>query len=72
MPTIARQLAAIGLAPQRSDPVSRWIVQLQQPSAGKRRPWLLPNKNARILWAVLANGRDYDPLHMPAKLPAPA
>lgn len=59
--------SVVAAAPQRSDPVSRWIVQLQQRIGWQKTLVAVANKNARILWAVLAKGRDYDPLHMPAK-----
>lgn len=59
--------SAVSAAPKRSDPVSRWIVQLQQRIGWQKTLVAVANKNARILWAVLAKGRDYDPLHMPAK-----
>jgi len=59
--------SVVAVAPQRSDPLSRWIVQLQQRIGWQKTLVAVANKNARILWAVLARGRDYDPLHMPAK-----
>ena len=64
--------SAVSAAPRRSDPISRWIVQLQQRIGWQKTLVAVANKNARILWAVLAKGRDYDPLHMPAKPLAPA
>jgi transposase len=64
--------SVVAAAPRRSDPVSRWIVQLQQRIGWQKTLVAVANKNARILWAVLARGRDYDPLHMPAKFIAPA
>lgn len=64
--------SVVATAVQRSDPVSRWIVQLQQRIGWQKTLVAVANKNARILWAVLAKGRDYDPLHMPAKPFAPA
>lgn len=59
--------SAVAAAPRRSDPISRWIVQLQQRIGWQKALVAVANKNARILWAVLAKGRDYDPLHVPAK-----
>ena len=59
--------SVVAAAPRRSDPVSRWIVQLQQRIGWQKTVVAVANKNARILWAVLTKGRDYDPLHMPAR-----
>jgi transposase len=59
--------SVVSTAARRCDPVSRWIVQLQQRIGWQKTLVAVANKNARILWAVLAKGRDYDPLHMPAK-----
>jgi transposase len=64
--------SVVAAAPRRGDPVSRWIVQLQQRIGWQKTLVAVANKNARILWAVLAKGRDYDPLHLPAKPVAPA
>ena len=64
--------SVVATAAQRSDPVSRWIVQLQQRIGWQKTLVAVANKNARVLWAVLAKGRDYDPLHVPAKPFAPA
>lgn len=64
--------SVVATAPKRSDPVSRWIVQLQQRIGWQKTLVAVANKNARILWAVLAKGRDYDSLHMLAKPCAPA
>ena len=59
--------SVVSMAPRRCDPVSRCIVQLQRRIGWQKTLVAVANKNARILWAVLAKGRDYDPLHMPAK-----
>jgi transposase len=64
--------SVVATAAQRSDPVSRWIVQLQQRIGWQKTLVAVANKNARVLWAVLAKGRDYAPLHVPAKPLAPA
>jgi transposase len=64
--------SVVATAARRTDPVSRWIVQLQQRIGWQKTLVAVANKNARILWAVLAKGRDYDPLHVPAKPFAPA
>jgi transposase len=64
--------SAVAAAPKRSDPISRWIVQLQERIGWQKTLVAVANKNARILWAVLARGRDYDPLHVSAKQTAAA
>jgi transposase len=59
--------SALAAAPRRSDPISRWIVRLQQ-RVGWQKTLVAPaNKNARVLWAVLARGKSYDPAYVPAK-----
>lgn len=52
--------SALGAAPKRSDPISRWIVQLQARVGWQKTLVAVANKNARLLWAVLARGRVFD------------
>jgi len=59
--------SAVASAPKRSDCVSRWIVQLQHRIGWQKTLVAVANKNARILWAVLARGRNYDPDYLPLK-----
>jgi hypothetical protein len=57
----------VATAPKRSDSVARWIVQLQQRIGWQKTLVAVANKNARILWAVLARGRSYDPDYLRLK-----
>lgn len=47
-------------AARRSDPVSRWLVQLQQRAGWQNTLVAMANKNARVIWAVLVRGRPFD------------
>jgi transposase len=59
--------SAVASAPKRSDAVSRWVVQLQHRIGWQKTLVAVANKNARILWAVLARGKSYDPGYLPLK-----
>jgi hypothetical protein len=63
--------SAVMTAPEptqkRSDRISQWLVQLQARVGWQRAVVALANKNARILWAVLARGRSFDPNHVSVK-----
>jgi transposase len=59
--------SAVAAAPRRSDPISRWIVQLQQRIGWQKTLVAVANKNARILWAVLARGKSFDPQFAPVR-----
>ncbi len=59
--------SAVAAAAKKSDPISRWIVQLQARVGWQKTLVAVANKNARILWAVLARGKPYDPQHVPAR-----
>ena len=56
--------SAVASAAKRSDPISRWIVQLQARVGWQKTLVAVANKNARILWAVLAKGRAFDANHV--------
>ena len=56
--------SVVASAAKRSDPISRWIVQLQQRIGWQKTLVAVANKNARILWAVLAKGRSFDANHV--------
>lgn len=58
--------SAVAVAANKSDPVSRWIVQLQARIGWQKTLVAVANKNARTLWAVLAKGKPFDPQHVPA------
>lgn len=59
---------AVFTAHRRDDRVSRWIVQLQTRVGYYRTLVAVANKNARILWALLAKGEKFNPAHAPARL----
>jgi transposase len=61
--------SAVMTAAKRGDRISRWLVQLKERAGWQKAVVALANKNARILWAMLARGATYDPDHVP---PAPA
>jgi transposase len=46
---------------QRADPAEGWLAQLTQRRHANVAAVALANKNARIVWALLAHGRDYRP-----------
>ncbi len=56
--------AALQTAPRRNDRLSRWIVQLQARVGYYKTLVAVANKNARILWAILAKGAKFDPAHV--------
>ena len=45
--------SVVASATKRSDPISKWIVQLQARVGWQKTLVAVANKNARILWAVL-------------------
>jgi hypothetical protein len=53
--------AVLGTAGGKQDPRSQWIGQMRE----RRHPNVvavaLANKNARIVWSILARGEDYRP-----------
>ncbi len=57
--------SAVASAAKRTDPISRWIVQLQARVGWQKTLVAVANKNARILWAVLARGRTFDARYAP-------
>lgn len=59
--------SAVWTAHKRTDRISRWLAQLAARVGWQRAAVALANKNARILWAVLAKGRRFDPDHLPVK-----
>jgi len=54
-------------AHKRRDRISQWLVQLLARVGWQKAAVALANKNARILWAVLARGRKFDPNHVSIK-----
>ena len=59
--------SAVMSAHKRQDPISRWAHQLREKSGWQKAVVALANKNARILWAVLAHGRPFDANHVSVK-----
>jgi transposase len=64
--------SAVAAAAKRSDPISRWIVQLLQRVGWQKTLVAVANKNARILWAVLARGVSFDAQFAPRNPQGPA
>jgi transposase len=56
--------SAVTSAHQRSDRLSRWIVQLQARVGWYRTLVAVANKHARILWAILAKRERFDPSYV--------
>ena len=59
--------SAVMTAPRRKDRISQWLVQLTARVGWQKAVVAMANKNARIVWAVLAKGARYDPDHVPIK-----
>jgi transposase len=53
--------SAVMTASRRRDRISQWLVQLTARVGWQKAVVAMANKNARILWAVLAKGRRFDP-----------
>lgn len=59
--------SAVMSAHKRSDRISAWLVQLKERVGWQKAVVALANKNARIVWAVLAKGKVFDPNHVSIK-----
>ncbi|MBC8752393.1 transposase [Paraburkholderia sp. WC7.3g] len=59
--------SAVLTAHRRDDRLSRWIVQLQARVGYYKTLVAVANKHARILWAVLAKGEQFDPSYAPVR-----
>ena len=67
--------SAVMTARKRKDRISQWLVQLTERVGWQKAAVAMANKNARILWAVLAKGQRFDADHVsmrPAAAPAMA
>jgi len=53
--------AALGKAGGKQDPRSRWLASLRQRRHANVAAVALANKNARIVWAMLAGNVSYEP-----------
>jgi transposase len=63
--------SAVMTAHQRNDRISRWVTALRERSGWQKAAVALANKNARIIWAVMAKGVAFDADHVSIK-PEPA
>ena len=63
--------AAVMTVHKRRDRISQWLTQLLTRVAWQKAVVALANKNARILWAVLAKGRQFDADHVSSKPEGP-
>lgn len=59
--------SAVMTAQKRDDPISRWVLQLREKSGWQKASVALANKNARILWAIMTKGCEFDPRHVSVK-----
>lgn len=59
--------SAVLSADRRSDPISQWAQRLRERSGWQKAAVALANKNARILWAVLAKNLAFDCPHVSTK-----
>lgn len=64
--------SAVMTAHKRRDRISLWLVQLLARVGWQKAAVALANKNARILWAVLAKGRRFNANHVSSKPEGPA
>jgi len=64
--------SAVMTAHKRRDRISQWLVQLLARAGWQKAAVALANKNARILWAVLAKGRRFDANHVSSRPEGPA
>jgi transposase len=62
--------SAVMTAHKRDDPISKWLHQLREKSGWQKAAVAMANKNARILWAMMTKGCDFDPRHVSVKLAA--
>jgi transposase len=53
--------SALRTAPGKDDRVSKWVVSLAQRSHPNKAAVALTNKMARVAWAMLRNGTNYEP-----------
>ncbi|ASL28906.1 IS110 family RNA-guided transposase [Azotobacter chroococcum] len=60
--------SALQWAHKRTDNILRWAADLQQRKGTNVAAVALANKLARIVWALLAHGRRYEPMHITSTL----
>ena len=56
--------SAVFSAHRRDDPISKWLQHLREKSGWQVAATALANKNARILWAMFAQGKPFDAHHI--------
>jgi transposase len=59
--------ALVQLAKTRVDRADTWLGKLTARRHHNIAAVAMANKNARLAWALLATGRSYEPMHMPAR-----
>ena len=59
--------SAVMTAHQRKDRISQWTLALRERLGWQKTVVAVANKNARILWAVLARGASFDADHLSVK-----
>ncbi len=59
--------SAVMTAHKRKDRISQWLAQLTARVGWQKAVVAMANKNARIVWAVLAKGWRFDADHVPLK-----
>ena len=57
----AALLAAARKAPEKRGRLQHWMVEAQQRLGYRKAVVAIANKNARMMWAILAKGEAYDP-----------
>ena len=59
--------SAVMSAHKRSDQISQWAATLRERVGWQKAAVALANKNARILWAVMTKGEEFNPRHVGVK-----
>jgi transposase len=59
--------SAVMTAERRSDRISQWVLALRERAGWQKAVVALANKNARILWAVMTRGEQFDANHLSTK-----
>ena len=59
--------SAVMSAHKRDDPISKWLLQLEERVGWQKACVAMANKNARILWAVMTREQAYDARHVSVK-----
>lgn len=54
-------LAAQRRAPEKRSRIQLWMIELGRRAGNRKALVAIANKHARMMWAILAKGEDYDP-----------